>query len=235
MLTVLAEKHDIKLGTLKSRKSREGWSRDPTKKDATKSEKVATIKQKDATKKKHGGQPGNRGNPKPAIKFPKRNKAAEKHGLFSKFLPDETKEIMDAMTDLSAADLIWQQIQIQFAAIIRSQKIMWVKHKEEMIKEIKKTETYSDDDSTSGKQEWEFQFAWDRQATFLNAQSRAMAELRSLIKQFDELAHVHDERRLKMEQMRLTIDKTKMEIDKLGKNTEERPIQIMIKRKGERA
>jgi uncharacterized protein YjcR len=44
-LTALAEKHDIKLGTLKSRKSREGWSRDPTKKDATKSEKVATIKQ----------------------------------------------------------------------------------------------------------------------------------------------------------------------------------------------
>ncbi|MCM3787464.1 hypothetical protein M3221_03420 [Domibacillus indicus] len=44
-LTALAEKHDIKLGTLKSRKSREGWSRDPTKKDAIKSEKVATIKQ----------------------------------------------------------------------------------------------------------------------------------------------------------------------------------------------
>ncbi|THE09935.1 terminase [Bacillus timonensis] len=40
-LKALAEKYDIKLGTLKSRKSREGWSRDPTKKDATKREKVA--------------------------------------------------------------------------------------------------------------------------------------------------------------------------------------------------
>ncbi|MEM1505914.1 hypothetical protein RG959_21180 [Domibacillus sp. 8LH] len=38
-LSALAEKHSIKLGTLKSRKSREGWSRDPTKKDATKSGK----------------------------------------------------------------------------------------------------------------------------------------------------------------------------------------------------
>ncbi|MCM3787451.1 hypothetical protein M3221_03350 [Domibacillus indicus] len=85
---------------------------------------------------------------------------------------------MDAMTDLSAADLIRQRIQIQFAAIICSQQIMWVEDKDEMIKEIKKTETYSDDNSTSEKQEWEFQFAWDRRAAFLNAQSRAMEELR---------------------------------------------------------
>lgn len=48
-LKALAEKYGIKLGTLKSRKSREGWSRDPTKKDATpKKKKVAPVK-KDAT------------------------------------------------------------------------------------------------------------------------------------------------------------------------------------------
>ncbi|MCP3764080.1 phage terminase small subunit [Domibacillus sp. A3M-37] len=236
-LAALAEKHDIKLGTLKSRKSREGWSRDPTKKDATKSEKVATIKQKDAIKKKHGGQPGNKGNPKPATKFPKRNKAAEKHGLFSKFLPDEAKEIMDAMTDLSAADLIWQQVQILFAAIIRSQQIMWVNDKGEMIKELKKAkyEYYPQEEGGFEKsvteEEHEFQFAWDRQATFLNAQSRAMGELRSLIKKFDELAHIHDERRLKLEQMRVAIDKTKAEVEKLSGNTNEGPIEIMISRK----
>lgn len=42
-LKALAEKHNVKLGTLKSRKSREKWTRDPTKKDATKSKKVATA------------------------------------------------------------------------------------------------------------------------------------------------------------------------------------------------
>ncbi|MFE4523965.1 terminase small subunit [Cytobacillus firmus] len=42
-LKALAEKHDVKIGTLKSRKSREGWSRDPTKKDATKKKKVASL------------------------------------------------------------------------------------------------------------------------------------------------------------------------------------------------
>lgn len=52
-LKALAEKHNVKLGTLKSRKSREKWSRDATKKDATKSKKVATLKKKDATKKQN--------------------------------------------------------------------------------------------------------------------------------------------------------------------------------------
>jgi len=44
-LADLAEKHEIKLGTLKSRKSREKWSRDATEKDATKTKRVASIKE----------------------------------------------------------------------------------------------------------------------------------------------------------------------------------------------
>lgn len=49
-LAALAEKYEIPLGTIKSQKSRDTkngnpWVRDGTKKDATKSEKVATIKQ----------------------------------------------------------------------------------------------------------------------------------------------------------------------------------------------
>jgi phage terminase small subunit len=50
-LKALAEKYDIKIGTLKSRKSREGWSRDPTKKDATKIKKVATPSKEVASSK----------------------------------------------------------------------------------------------------------------------------------------------------------------------------------------
>lgn len=56
-LKALAEKHDIKLGTLKSRKSREGWSRNPTEKGTTKNKKVATPKMKVATKPKQQTKP----------------------------------------------------------------------------------------------------------------------------------------------------------------------------------
>ena len=67
----------------------------------------------------------------------------------------------------------------------------------------------------------------------MNAQSRAMSELRSLIKQFDEIAHVEDERRLKLEQMQLGIQKTKAEVDKLEQGDDAQPIEITIKRKGD--
>ncbi len=48
-LAALAEKYDIKLGTLKSRKSRETWARGTAKKVATKKKRVATNSKKDAT------------------------------------------------------------------------------------------------------------------------------------------------------------------------------------------
>lgn len=48
-LKALAEKYGLKLGTLKSRKSREGWTRDLTKKDATPKKKKVAKPKKDAT------------------------------------------------------------------------------------------------------------------------------------------------------------------------------------------
>ncbi|WP_320939394.1 phage terminase small subunit [Lysinibacillus capsici] len=167
---------------------------------------------------------GNRGNPNPTPKFPKRNSIAEKHGFFSKFLPEETLEIMEAMNELSPVDLIWDQIQIQYAAIIRAQKIMHVESKDEMIKELKKHK-----DTEWGKEvEYEFQFAWERQAQLLTAQSRAISELRSSIRQFVEMADQDDERRLKLEQMQLSIDKTKVEIEKLGSGDQNGSFEIKI-------
>ncbi|WEZ04492.1 phage terminase small subunit [Bacillus subtilis] len=204
----LAEKYGVSVNTIKSWKQRHGWER----------KKGAPIEKSVHTKK--GGQPGNKnalGNNGGA---PRKNKNAVTHGFFSKFLPEETLEIMEEIQERSPADMIWDQIQIQYAAIIRAQKIMFVSDKEEMIKELKKKRSLISEVSEIEEEEYEFQFAWDRHATFLNAQSRAMGELRGLIKQFDQLAHEADERRLKLEQMRLNIEKTKAETknEKSGKN-----------------
>ncbi|WP_341479099.1 hypothetical protein [Clostridium beijerinckii] len=89
---------------------------------------------------------------------------------------------------------------------------MHVKNKDEMIKEVKKKKEAYSDNGESNEIEYEFQFAWDRQATFLNAQSRAMAELRSLIKQYDEMLHVNWD--LATEEQKLRINKLKADIDK---------------------
>lgn len=157
------------------------------------------------------------------------NSNAETNGFFSKFLPEETLEIMDLMNKVSPADLIWDQIQIQYAAIIRAQKVMFVIDKDDMAKEKSHIGW-----GESGADKYDIQFAWKRQATFLNAQSRAMGEIRGLIKQFDEMAYRNDERRLKLEQMKLGVDKTKAEVDKLQNADKDTPIEIIIKRKGER-
>nr|WGD63124.1 phage terminase small subunit [Bacillus subtilis]WGD76312.1 phage terminase small subunit [Bacillus subtilis] len=205
----LAEKYEVSVNTIKSWKQRHGWER---KKGAPSEKSVHTKK---------GGQPGNKnaiGNKGGAA--PAGNQNAVTHGFFSKFLPEETLEIMEEIQERSPADMIWDQIQIQYATIIRAQKIMFVSDKEEMIKELKKKRSLISEVSEIEEEEYEFQFAWDRHATFLNAQSRAMGELRGLIKQFDQLAHEADERRLKLEQMRLNIEKTKAETknEKSGKN-----------------
>lgn len=143
------------------------------------------------------------------------NKKAETHGFFSKYLPDDTLEIIEEVKKKEPLDILLEQITIQYAAIIRAQKIMYVKDKNEMIKEIKKHK-----DTEFGEEiEYEFQFAWDRQATFLNAQSRAMSELRSLIKQASEL--INNKPELATEEQKARIDNIKAKTDKLtGNNTE---------------
>lgn len=146
---------------------------------------------------------------------PARNQNAKTHGFYSKHMPAEAFEIMQDIQGFSPVDLLWEQIQIQFTAIVRAQKIMFVENKDEMIKELKNKKSVVSDSADIEEEEYEFQFAWDRHATFLNAQSRAMSELRGLIKQFDNIAHETDERRLKLEQMRLNIDKTKAEVEKM--------------------
>ncbi|WP_164219363.1 phage terminase small subunit [Virgibacillus sp. YIM 98842] len=228
-LAALADKHNVKLGTLKSRKSREKWSRNATgKKDATKSQKVAThYKEMQPAKKKKAtsnAQKNRSGNPNPKNQFTKRNSAARKHGFFSKYIPAETLEIMGMLDKEDPADLIWDQIQIQYAAIIRAQQVMYVENKDEIIKVLKKKK----DGMDIQEREWEFQFAWDRQASFLNAQSRAIAELRSSIKQFLEMAHDEDERRLKLELMQANIDKSKAEAEKLSREQGEEIEEIVI-------
>lgn len=181
------------------------------------------------TKRKRGAPLGNKNAVGNEGGAPTGNQNALKHGFFSKYIPAETLEIMGMLDEKSPADLIWDQIMIQYAAIIRAQQIMFVKNKDDLTKHLKR-EKYTEN---TEEREYEFQFAWDRQANFLNAQSRAIAELRSSIKQFLELAHEQDERRLKLEKMQLNIEKTKAELDKLNDDSNDKSIEIVIKRKGE--
>lgn len=163
----IEEKYSLSSNTLKSWIKRYHWSE--AKKGAPKKKKKgAPLNNKNAA--------GNMGG------APTKNDNAMKHGLFQKYLPNDTLGIIDSMDDKSPLDLLWDSIQIQYAAIIRAQKIMYVKDAKD------KTETKVG--YTVGKvtgETWEVQQAWDKQANFIKAQSRAIDSLRGMIKDYIEI------------------------------------------------
>ena len=144
-------------------------------------ESERSEKKSERSERKRGGQPGNKN-----ASGPPGNSHAEKYGFFRKFLPPETLEIVEGTKEADPLDLLWHQIQIAYAAILRAQHIAYVKDQDD--KTIEKVEVK--DGAVIGEK-WEVQEAWDKQANFMKAQARAQGELRSLIKQYDEMLH-HD-------------------------------------------
>lgn len=186
----IAKKYGVSLSAVKSWATRY-WKKQgcnpATKKVATK-KKGAPIGNKNAT-----GPPG--------------NKNAERHGFFAKWLPAETMEIMQCIERSNPIDLLWDNIQLQYAAIIRSQNLMYVRDQED--------KTIEEVGISTGKvssQTWEVQQAWDKHANFLQAQSRAMKTLEGMIKQYDELTRSE----LATEEQRARIDKLKSEVSRLN-------------------
>lgn len=155
--------------------------------------------------RKKGGQPGN----KNSSGGPSGNKKAEKYGFFSKYLPDETREIFSAIDQADPLDLLWHQIQIAYAAIIRAQRIAYVKDKDD-----KTVEKVMVGDSS---EMYAVQQAWDKQNEFLKAQARAQGELRSLIKQYDEMLHKDWE--AASEEQRSRIAQIKAQTERLSVNS----------------
>lgn len=195
-------------GTIRSWKNRYKWDNDTS----------ATLQKKKCNVAKgKGGQPGNKnalGNKGGSA--PEQNKNAEKYGFFSRYLPEETFSIIQAIDEKNPLDILWENIQLAYAAIIRAQQIMYVKDIED--KTIEKIgEKFGE---SSEETRWEVQQAWEKHGNFLKAQARAQSELRSLIKQYEELLHKNWE--LVTEEQKVRVEVLK---GKLTKN-EDKPIRI---------
>lgn len=155
----------------------------------------------------------------------KKNSNARKHGLFAKYLPEETLEIMNKIDEVNPLDILWTNIQMQFASIIRAQQIMFVEDKYDHSEFTTKERSDDFGDETNV----EVHASWDKQATFMNSLSRSMAELRNMLKQYVEMANYDDDRLLEVKRMQSIIDKNNAEIDKINKeNTVDAPPQITI-------
>ena len=169
------------------------------------------------TKRKPGGQPGN----KNAVGHgaPKGNQNATKHGLFSRYLPEDTREIFFSLDSEDPLDLLWDQIKLAYTAIMRAQQIMHVRDREDATKEkigsFETGNTYS------------IQQAWDKQASFLQAQAKAQKELTSMIRQYEELLHKNWDLATKEQKARIKQLKAKTE---QIQGSDQNPIEDKVKK-----
>lgn len=201
-LVEIASQLNISPGTVRGWKSKDNWD----------GQLKGTFQKKNTERsKKKGAQPGNKNAVGHGGTGPPGNKNAEKYGFFSKYLPEETREIFSAIDQAAPLDLLWHQIQIAYAAIIRAQKIAYVKDQQD--KTIEKVE------EKKGKiigERWEVQQAWDKQNEFLKAQARAQGELRAMIKQYDEMLHkdweaASEEQKARIDQMKAQTERIQIE------------------------
>ena len=202
-LIEIANQLNLPEGTVRRWKSTHRW-------DSERSDKKANVR-----KRNRGGQPGNKnavGNEGGAA--PPENKNAEKYGFFSKYLPEETFAIIQEIQCKDPLDILWENIQIAYAAIIRAQKLMYVKDQED-VTTTQIGQGYSDSGSS---EKWEVQQAWDKQANFLQAQARAMKTLESMINRYDDLLHKNWDK--SSEEQKLRIKKLQFEITQLSGGTD---------------
>lgn len=192
-LIEIARQLDLPEGTVRRWKSTHKWDSERSDKQSERSEKYK------------GAQPGNKN--ASGHGAPKQNSNAEKHGLFRKYLPEETFSIIDEMPS-DPLDVLWDQIQIAYAAIIRAQQIMYVKDSKDMTT----TKIQEKNGDTVFEERWEVQQAWDKQANFLKSQARAQGELRSMIKQYDELVHKNWKLATKEQKTRIAVLKLQAKI-----------------------
>lgn len=195
-LVEIASQLSLPEGTVRRWKCTHKW-------DSERSGKKANVR-------KRGGQPGNTN----ATGGPPGNKKAEKYGFFSKYLPEETREIFNAIEQADPLDLLWHQIQIAYAAIIRAQRIAYVKDQKD-----KTVEKIEEKNGSIIGERWEVQQAWDKQNEFMKAQARAQGELRAMIKQYDEMLHKNWE--LASDEQKARIAQMKAQTDKLTGNSQE--------------
>lgn len=212
----IAEKNSVSLSAVKS------WAARYWKKEGCnqKEKKLQPKKKKVATRGAPQGNKNAVGNGGGAA--PPKNDNAVKHGLFRKWLPAEAVSIIEDMPK-DPLDVLWDQIQLAYAAIIRAQQIMYVQDRDDKTT----TKIGQKDGDTVTEERWEVQQAWDKQANFLKSQARAQSELRSLVKQYDEMLHRNWDLATEEQKTRVAVMKSQLESDK------ETPVQITFRKASE--
>lgn len=195
-LIEIAERLGVSSGTVRGWKSKDKWE--------PKIKGTLQKKNKERSKKPRGAPKGS----KNALGHgaPKGNTNAIKHGLFAKYLPQEVYEIAQEISDKQPIDILWENITLTYATLLHAQRILHVQDIEDTTSLVTST--------AKGGVGYEHHTSWDKQSRAITAIARAQAELRGMIKTYDELTRSP----LVTEEQRLRIDNLKAQ---LGSNDED--------------
>lgn len=141
-----------------------------------------------------------------------------KHGLYTsedrytkknlkRMLPADVLNIMGELEEESPVDKLWRSILLQEARIIRMQKISHVKNKKDITKELKKVS-----EGNSYTEEYEIQFAWDKENNNITAQSKAMDTLAKMIEKYDKMIHANWDLVTEEQKLRIEVLKSKLNV-----------------------
>ena len=201
----IAEKYGVSIETVKSWRKRYGWKR---------------AKTKPKPKKKIGAPFGNKNAMGNSGGPPVGSQNALKHGLFAKYLPLDMIGVIEEIETIPPIEILWGNICIKYAAIIRAQKIMFIESEnaDKQIESVTQTVEESEQFGNTKRIEKHVDTitADIRMEKFLKAQSRAMDTLARLIKQYDDLCKSE----LATEEQKARIAKIKNEVATIKQQNE---------------
>jgi uncharacterized protein YjcR len=137
--------------------------------------------------------------------FQPRNKISTVHGLFSKYLPEETRDIVQQIENSHPLDLLWDQILLSYASVIRAQRLMHVLNQGDHFE----SKVGYTDGARSNSERFEVQTAWDRHAGFMKAQSTAQITMAKLMERYEDACNAGlatEEQQARIAKLRASID-----------------------------
>lgn len=141
--------------------------------------------------------------------FEEGNQKARIHGFYSKLLPAKVYDVFKDIEGMSRLDILWNSIKISYANILHAQKTMHVEGKDDLTKELKKVSI-----GKINSEEYEIQFAWDKQERFLKAQAAAMTSLTKMIREYEELLNKNWDMATEEQKIRIEVMKEKINLEK---------------------
>ena len=111
-------------------------------------------------------------------------------------------EIAQELSDKQPIEILWENITLTYANLLHAQRVLHVQ-------DVDDTTSLLIASTAKGGASYEIHTAWDKQGKALAAIARAQAELKSMIKTYDELTRsslVTEEQRQRIELLKIKIE-----------------------------